>query len=392
MSADRFPHVLIVEDNAVELKLLCDILQGEGFQVIGCGSAQEALEHVRERDFGVAVVDYRLPDLSGAQLLEQIHAFDDHVRVIIYTGVASYDSIKEAMHLGAFAYLEKLSDRSELLRHVHRACHERVGRYALDLERAVADRTEELAHSNRELKTFASVVAHDLRSPLLTISGYCQLLEEEFHDRLDLTAHEYLAEIVGGATRMNRLIEDLLEYSRAGRSREPLQSVDMRSVMIQATANLESLIREQEVRIEIGQMPTVSGDHTQLVQLFQNLLGNAIKFRRDESPRLRVTATRVDEGWRFAVEDNGIGVAEEHFDRVFQTFQRLQGREYPGTGIGLAICKKIVERHGGRIWLDSVAGQGATFFFTLPDQTPSRQPSEQLMTRKHDELPEPAIE
>ena len=366
MSTDRFSRVLVVEDNAAELQLLCDSLQEEGFTVFGCGSAREALEHVRERDFGVAVVDHRLPDLSGTQLLEQIHAFDDHVRVIIYTGVASYDSIKEALHLGAFAYLEKLSDRSELLRHVHRACHERVGRYALDLERAVADRTEELARSNRELETFASVVAHDLRSPLLTISGYCQLLEEEFHDRLDLTAHEYLAQIVGGAARMNRLIEDLLEYSRAGRAQEPLQPVDMRSVMIQATANLESLIQDQEARIEIGPMPTVDGDQTQLVQLFQNLLGNAIKFRGQAPPRIRISAAQVDGSWQFAVEDNGIGIAKEHFDRVFQTFQRLQGRHYPGTGIGLAICKKIVERHGGRIWLDSLDGRGTTFFFTLP--------------------------
>ncbi|MBN1394807.1 MAG: response regulator [Pirellulales bacterium] len=383
MSADRFSHVLIVEDNAAELKLLCDTLQDEGFQVIGCGSAREALKHVRERDFGVAVVDYRLPDLSGTQLLEQIHTCDDHVRVIIYTGAASYDSIKEALHLGAFAYLEKLSDRGELLRHVHRACHERVGRYALDLERAVADRTEELARSNRELETFASVVAHDLRSPLLTISGYCQLLEEEFHDSLDLTAHEYLAQIVGGAERMNRLIEDLLEYSRAGRLRGPLQSVDMRSVMIQVTANLESMIQSQDARIEIGRMPTVTGDQTQLVQLFQNLLGNAIKFRREEPPLIRITATRANEAWQFAVQDNGIGIPKEYFDRVFQTFQRLQGREYPGTGIGLAICKKIVERHGGRIWLDSVDGQGTTFFFTLPDAAITRQSLEDLTSRMH---------
>ena len=130
------------------------------------------MDHVQQRDFGVAVVDYRLPDLSGTQLLEQIRSFDDQVRVIIYTGVGSYDSVKEALNLGAFAYLEKLSDRSELLRHVHRACRERADSYAFDLEQAVAVRTEELARSNRELEDFASIVAHDLRSPLLTISGY----------------------------------------------------------------------------------------------------------------------------------------------------------------------------------------------------------------------------
>lgn len=366
MYADRFSNILVVEDNEAELRLLCEILEGEGFRVIGCGSAGEALEHVRRQDFGVAVVDHRLPDLTGTQLLKQIHDFDDHVRVIIYTGVASYDLIKEALHLGAFAYLEKLSDRGELLRHVHRACHERVGRYALDLERAVASRTEELARSNSELETFASVVAHDLRSPLLTISGYCQLVDEEFGDRLDDKASEYLEQIIGGAARMSRLIDDLLEYSRAGRSREPLRQVEMRNVLVMATANLEGLIRSEEARIDIGDMPTVTGDQTQLVQLFQNLLDNAIKFRGADPPHIRVTAEAAEDCWRFAVEDNGIGIAPKHFERIFQTFQRLQGREYPGTGIGLAICKKIVDRHSGKIWVESTDGRGTTFFLTLP--------------------------
>jgi len=366
MSTERFSPVLVVEDNEAELNLLCTLLEEEGFQVIGCCSAAEALDHVRRRDFGVAVVDHRLPDLTGTQLLEQIHAYDDHVRVIIYTGAASYDSIKEALHLGAFAYLEKLSDRSELLRHVHRACHERVGRYAMDLERAVALRTEELARSNRELEVFASVVAHDLRSPLLTISGYCQLTKEEYGERLDDNGREYLDQIIAGTARMNQLIEDLLEYSRAGRDREPLRRVEMQNVLVQAMANLESLINENDARIEFDFLPAVSGDHTQLVQLMQNLLGNAIKFRTPARPLVRVAAEAEQDWWRFSVADNGVGIAAEHFDRIFQTFQRLHGREYPGTGIGLAICKKIVERHGGRIWVDSAAGRGATFYFTLP--------------------------
>ena len=367
LSTDRFSHVLVAEDNVTDLKLLCDILQSEGFQVIGCSSAREALKHVQQRDFGVAVVDHRLPDLSGTQLLEQIRDFDDHVRVIIYTGPASFHSIKEALNLGAFAYVEKLSDPSELLRHVHRACHERVGRYALDLEQAVAQRTEELARSNRELENFASVVAHDLRSPLLTVSGYCQLLQEECGTGFDASANEYLEGIINGANRMSRLIEDLLEYSRAGLSRTPFQRVDMQSVWIQAMANIEALIRRHAARIEAGPMPTVIGDQTQLVQLLQNLLGNAIKFRRKETPWVRLTASLDGDCWQFAVEDNGIGIEKKGIDGIFQMFQRLHGHEYPGNGIGLAICKKIVERHGGRIWVDSVAGQGTTFYFTMPN-------------------------
>jgi two-component system, sensor histidine kinase and response regulator len=367
---ERFSHVLIVEDNPAELKLLCTILAAEGFQVIGCGSAAEALEHVQRRDFGAAVVDYRLPDLSGTQLLEQIRDFDDHIRVIIYTGCASYDSIKEALNHGAFAYLEKLSDRSELVRHVHSACLERVDRYALDLEQAVAARVDELARSNRDLEEFASVVAHDLRSPLLTISGYCHLLCDEYGDRLDATAREYLDQVVAGAGRMDRLVEGILEYSRAGRSVSPLRRVDMQSVLGQAIANLEGTILACEARIDAGPLPTVIGDQTQLVQLFQNLLANAIKFRRDEAPKIHVGATRVDSNWRFSVEDNGIGIAEEYFGQIFHTFRRLHARDYPGTGIGLSVCRKIVERHRGKIWLASTVGQGTTFYFTIADQPP----------------------
>jgi light-regulated signal transduction histidine kinase (bacteriophytochrome) len=365
---DRFSNVLLVEDNQVELRLLCEVFQREEFHVFGCGSAAEALEEVQRGSFDVAVVDYRLPDLSGTQLLERIRGVDEQIRVIIYTGCGSYDSVKEALNLGAFAYLEKLSDPSELLRHVHRACLERVDRYASNLERAVKLRTEELARSNRELEEFASVVAHDLRSPLLTVSGYCQLLSEEYGDGLDANAHDYLGQIVAAAARMNRLIEDILEYSRLGRSPRPLQPVDVQSVLAQATANLEGSIREHAAGIEVGQMPTVVGNPTQLVQLFQNLIDNGIKFRREETPKVRVTASQVADGWQFAVEDNGVGIAEEYFEQIFRAFRRLHGREIPGAGIGLAICKKIVERHRGRIWPVSTVGQGTTFYFTIADQ------------------------
>jgi light-regulated signal transduction histidine kinase (bacteriophytochrome) len=144
----------------------------------------------------------------------------------------------------------------------------------------------------------------------------------------------------------------------------------MQSVLVQATANLEGSIREQSARIEVGPMPTVVGDQTQLTQLLQNLIGNGIKFRREEAPWMRVSAVTTSDGWRFAVEDNGVGIAEEDFDQMFLTFRRLHGRKYPGTGIGLAVCKKIVERHRGRIWLASTVGQGTTFYFTIAGQSP----------------------
>ncbi len=368
MPTERFSQVLVVEDSEPEQRLLCDILQEEGFEVIGCGLAAEGLRHVQQHSFGVAVIDLRLPDLSGNQLLEKIHSLDDEVRVIIYTGAASYDSIKEAINLGAFAYVEKLSDPSELLRHVHRACRERVAQYATDLEAAVAERTHELARSNRELDDFASIVAHDLRSPLLTISGYCQILQEECGEQFAEGTGEYLGNIVAAVTRMDRLIEDLLDYSRLGRSVEPLGPVDLESVLAQAKANLEAAIHSSEAQIRQDPLPEIQGNQTQLVQLFQNLIGNAIKFRGEAKPTVQVSVSRTEDHWRFTIEDNGIGIEPKHFDRVFQVFQRLHGKTYSGTGIGLAVCKKIVEQHGGTIWVESEPGQGATFHFTLRNE------------------------
>ncbi len=366
MSTDCITKILVVEDNPAELRMLSEVLRDEGFHVIGCGSAEEALGHLQQRGIAVAVVDLRLPDLSGTQLVERLRNVDEGLRVIIYTGTATYESMKDALNLGAFAYLEKVGDHAELLRYVRRACLERVDRYALDLERAVAARTEELARSNHELESFASIVAHDLRSPLLTISGYCQLLREELDGKLDASVSDYLNQIVNGAARMDRLIEDLLEYSRAGRTRRPIQPVNMETAVAHACANLDAATRQYGAKIDVGPMPTVNGDQTQIIQLFQNLIGNAIKFRGPSSPAIRISASQNDGFWCFAVEDNGIGIEKESFDRIFQIFQRLHGREYPGTGIGLAVCKKIVDRHGGRIWLDSVVGQGTTFRFTLP--------------------------
>jgi light-regulated signal transduction histidine kinase (bacteriophytochrome) len=227
---------------------------------------------------------------------------------------------------------------------------------------------EQLARSNRELENFAAVVAHDLRSPLLTISGYCQLLQEECGDKLNEPAGDYLSQIIAGAARMNRLIEDLLEYSRAARAKQLFQRIEVASVVAQAIANLDAAIREHETRFEIGAMPAIVADSVQLTQVFQNLFDNAIKFHGESPSIIRVEAVHEQKVWRFSVADNGIGISREHFHRIFQTFQRLHGREYQGTGIGLAVCKKIVERHGGQIWLDSAVGQGSMFYFTIADR------------------------
>jgi PAS domain S-box-containing protein len=238
------------------------------------------------------------------------------------------------------------------------------------LEAKVAARTAALERSNQELRQFAYVASHDLQEPLRMVGSYLQLLERRYKDRLDGPALEFIAFAVDGATRMKQLINDLLEYSRVERSDRELAQTESSRPVSEALANLAASIKEAGAEVSVEDLPRIRADHVQLRQLFQNLIGNAVKFRGPRPSRVRVRAQRSGPEWIFAVEDNGIGIEPRFYDRIFEVFQRLHSREeYPGTGIGLAICKKIVERHGGRIWVESRAGEGTTFFFTLPALT-----------------------
>ena len=200
------------------------------------------------------------------------------------------------------------------------------------------------------------------------VSGFLQLLSRRCKGRLDPAADEYIGFAVDGAGRMKTLIQDLLSYSRVGTHATSSRQVDSQEAMRQVAANLHTSIEETGAEVTWNDLPIVQFDPTQIVQLLQNLVGNAIKFHGSASPRVRISARRQDKAWLFEVADNGIGIDSQYFQRIFMIFQRLHARdEYPGTGIGLAVCKKIVERHGGRVWLESTPGQGSTFFFTIPD-------------------------
>jgi PAS domain S-box-containing protein len=234
-------------------------------------------------------------------------------------------------------------------------------------EEALKEKTEELARSNRDLEQFAYVASHDLQEPLRMVTNYVQLLAQRYKGKLDSDAHDFIGFAVDGAIRMWKLINDLLLYSRVGMRGKGLESTDCETVLNQSLNNLKVAIEENGAVVTHDPLPTVMADHLQLGQLFQNLIGNAIKFRGNEPPRIHVSAGRKGNVWTFSVRDNGIGIAPEYAQRIFVIFQRLHGRnEYDGTGIGLAICKRIVERHGGRIWAESEVGKGATFYFTLP--------------------------
>jgi light-regulated signal transduction histidine kinase (bacteriophytochrome) len=237
---------------------------------------------------------------------------------------------------------------------------------AEDLKKAA----EELARSNKELEQFAYIASHDLQEPLRMVSSYTELLARRYKDKLDTTAMEFIGYAVDGARRMSTLINDLLAYSRVNTRQKPTELVDCEEIFRSTLDNLKIVIRETKASVTADALPTVMGDPTQLQQLFQNLVGNAIKFHGEDSPRVRVSASRRAGVWLFSVKDNGIGIAQEDFERIFLIFQRLHGREeYPGTGIGLAVCKRIVERHGGRLWLESKQGEGTTFFFTIPGRS-----------------------
>jgi PAS domain S-box-containing protein len=234
---------------------------------------------------------------------------------------------------------------------------------------ALAGRAAELARSNRELEQFSYIASHDLQEPLRMVGSYTQLLEQRYAAQLDDDAREFIRYAQEGAARMRQLIDALLAYSRIDTRGEPFRRVAVGQVLAAALANLRESIAEAKAVVTQGPMPEVDADPVQLGQVLQNLIGNAVKFRGPNPPHIHVAAERRGPDWLFTVRDDGIGIAPEYQERIFVIFQRLHSRaEYPGTGIGLAVCKKVVERHGGRLWVESSGrpGEGSTFFFTLP--------------------------
>jgi len=254
-----------------------------------------------------------------------------------------------------------------------RPLHDGEARFSLYIIRDLSERrrlastAEELARSNAELQQFAYVASHDLQEPLRMITSFLHLLAHRYAGQLDADADEFISFAVDGAQRMQMLITDLLTYSRLGTHARPLQPVEAGEIVERTLQNLQLAIEDQQAIVTYDPLPAVLGDEVQLVQLFQNLIGNAIKFHGPTQPWVHISAVKEGEFAMFSVADNGIGIEPQFAERIFVIFQRLQTREqYDGTGIGLAICKKIVERHGGCIWVESEPGKGATFRFTIP--------------------------
>ncbi|HYV48574.1 MAG TPA: MASE1 domain-containing protein [Myxococcaceae bacterium] len=286
--------------------------------------------------------------------------------LMLATVIGERERVEAALHEANVDLEQRIQLRTVELTETNQKLREEVvvrEKAEEEVKRSVAD----LARSNGELQQFAYVASHDLREPLRAVGGVVQLLEQNYKAQMDGRAKEYVTHIVDGVTRMQLLIDDLLEFSRIGTRGNPAQEVETSEVLRAVMSNLSMAVKESGAVVTNDALPRLQCDPTQLTQLLQNLVANAIKFHGDKSPEVHVSAEQKDGEWIFCVRDNGIGIDPQYFERIFTIFQRLHTRRaYPGSGIGLAICKKIVSIHGGRIWVESAAGMGARFYFTYP--------------------------
>jgi len=370
-------QVLLVEDTAADAELILRELRRGGFEVTGeVVQAPEAFRRrLRASVPDLVLADYNLGQWSGMEALDILREEDLDVPLILVSGALGDVAAVECIKRGATDYVLK-DNLARLPISIRRALQEkglRQGRRRAEEE--VARKAAELARSNTELEQFAYVASHDLQEPLRMVAAYTQLLAERYHGKLDAQADKYIHYAVDGALRMQTLIQDLLAFSRAGRTGLKMEAADCNLLVKDALQNLIAAAREGGAIVKFRDLPVVLGNAAQLRQVFQNLIGNAIKFRGPKPPIVQITAEPIDGAWVLSVADNGIGIAAEHAESVFVVFQRLHTRtEYSGNGIGLAICKKIIERHGGRIWVESAENQGATFKFTLPAKEPALNP------------------
>ena len=364
-------RVLHVEDNSLDAELVAAALRKGGFSVSAAVVQTEAefKRQLRLQRPDVVIADYNLPQWQGMDALDVLRREGLDTPLILVSGALGDVTAVECIKRGATDYVLKDS-LARLPEAVRRALQEkRLLRLRRQTEEDLARKVEELARSNADLEQFAYVASHDLQEPLRMVAAYTQLLAERYRGKLDENADKFIGYASEGALRMQSLIQDLLAFSRVGRNGSG--RVDCNAVMGEVLVSLGSAIQESGAVVTHAALPEVWANRTQMAQIFQNLIGNAIKFRGKEPPAISVEAEKAGQQWLFSVSDNGIGIAPEYAENIFVVFQRLHARtEYPGNGIGLAICKKIVEHNGGKIWVEARAGHGSVFKFTMPCDGP----------------------
>jgi signal transduction histidine kinase len=360
--------IVLVEDNAADAELILRQLRRAGFS-ISANIVQTPDQFRREltrRPLDLVLSDYNLGNWWGMEALKILKDMAADIPFILVSGALGDVTAVECIKQGVTDYVLKDS-LARLPISIRRALREkglRAQRKAAEEE--LADKAEELARSNYDLEQFAYVASHDLQEPLRMVATYTQLLSERYSGKLDEQADKYIHYAVDGAVRMQTLIQDLLAFSRAGRQGTELKATDSNAILKAALIDLAGAVQESGAVINYEELPAVMGNSLQLQQVFQNLLANAIKFRGIEPPVIEISASQTDAECTFSFSDNGIGISAEHAETIFVVFQRLHTREeYAGNGIGLSICKRIIERHGGKIWIESSPQGGTTFKFTL---------------------------
>ncbi|MGD1908533.1 MAG: response regulator [Leptolyngbyaceae cyanobacterium] len=356
-------EILIVDDTPDNLRLLSAILRNQGFEVRKALNGKRAIASIQAVPPDLVLLDIRMPEMNGYEVCEYLKAdaATEDIPVIFISALDDTLDKINAFAVGGVDYITKPFQEAEVLARIENQLRLR------QLQQQLLQQNGELTRSNRELEQFAYVVSHDLQQPLQSITGFAKIMAMQSQETLDETNLGYLKSILDAGGRMQRLIQDLLLYARVGQEAKAHEATDCDAIWQQATENLRGAIDQAQVQLVPQPLPTVLGNGVQLMQLFQNILSNAIRFARpDVIPKIAISAQPYGQGYLFAIQDNGVGIPPDQHERIFEIFQRGKAaKETPGTGIGLATCKKIVEGHGGAIWVDSELEKGTTFYFTL---------------------------
>lgn len=381
--------LLIVDDEPKNLVALEAVLEGLGVQLLRAISGKDALRHLLKDDFAVILMDVQMPGMDGFDTAALIRDRERsrHTPIVFLTAAGRSEAeIARGYEMGAVDYLTKpfspailrqkikvLVDLFLLNAEIKRLNAE-LTEANVGLERRVDERTkalearsQDLTRSNQELAQFAAVASHDLQEPLRTLSTYLQLLARNNQGRWGGEDQEIMDVVLGSARRMRQLISDLLAFSQIGLGERKPGQVDCALLVSRVLDQIKEMVEERGAKITVGPLPVLNAEPLLLSQVFQNLIGNALKFQKGAAPIVEVSSRLEADRWVFGVRDEGIGIAPEHGEKIFKLFGRLHGRdEYPGNGVGLSLCKKVVERHGGDIWLDPAPGKGSTFYFSIP--------------------------
>jgi signal transduction histidine kinase len=362
-------RLLIVDDEPAHTKALCDTLHAEGYETAGFTTGMAALEALRPGHFDLLLTDLAMPEMDGIALLRAAQGLDPDLVGIIMTGEGTIATAVEAMKVGALDYILKPFRLSAVLPVLNRALSvRRLRRENAELQGRLRERAAELEAANRELDSFAHSVSHDLRSPLRAVIGFAIIVAQDYSAQLPAEGRELLADAIGAAKRMDQLIDDLLRFARASQQTLRKQGVNVTALVEEVLGDVRSEHPSRRVEVLVSDLPDIVADRALLKQVFTNLLSNAFKFTRDRERAVVEVGGRDEEDQRiYFVRDNGAGFDMQYAKRLFGVFQRMHRRdEFEGTGVGLSLAHRIIERHGGRMWADAEVDRGATFHFSLP--------------------------